>query len=260
MTKESISIKGIIGGLIGGLIASLPWFLMYVYGNFIVAILAVPIALGVDFGYKKFGGKPNEKLPKLIMALTLIVVALMVTLIIPLFLITIKWGYSFDLFYLKEYYLDSFLAIMGDLAISLVFAFLGIGGVLIRAKQEAGLLEAGDDAEIKGETIDVSPYSSQYYKKQLEPVRAAFEELRALSKENAVSKTELREFLETRPNKALFNTARIQTVIRKSHGKYYFCEKAANSWLYRFWSVFSRIMFGVLIFTLGIILIIALNN
>ena len=56
-------ITGIIGAVIGGAIASLPWVLVYVYGNMIVAILAVLIALGAFYGYKLVKGKMGKGLP-----------------------------------------------------------------------------------------------------------------------------------------------------------------------------------------------------
>ena len=50
-------VMGIFGGILGGLIASIPWILMYVYGNMIVQILSVVIAMGVLKGYQMFHGK-----------------------------------------------------------------------------------------------------------------------------------------------------------------------------------------------------------
>lgn len=42
----------IIISLIGGIIGTIPWVLVYVYGNMIVAILAVFIAMAAWKGYK----------------------------------------------------------------------------------------------------------------------------------------------------------------------------------------------------------------
>ena len=66
MNKNESYISGIIGGLIGGLIASIPWILMYVYGNMILSLLAIVIAIGVLKGYQLFKGKVDNKLPIII--------------------------------------------------------------------------------------------------------------------------------------------------------------------------------------------------
>ena len=44
-------LPGIIGALLGGLIASIPWILMYVYGEMMLSLLAIIIALGALKGY-----------------------------------------------------------------------------------------------------------------------------------------------------------------------------------------------------------------
>lgn len=38
-------VLGILGGLLGGIVAAIPWVLMYVYGGYILSILAALIAL-----------------------------------------------------------------------------------------------------------------------------------------------------------------------------------------------------------------------
>ena len=89
-------VLGIIGGLIGGFIASIPWVLMYVYGNMILSLLAILIALGALKGYQIFKGKEDKNLPIFIIIISVIVVTIATLIIIPKLLI-IKDGNSITL-------------------------------------------------------------------------------------------------------------------------------------------------------------------
>ena len=56
-TKTQLSgnyITGIIGLILGGLIATIPWILVYVYGDMMFSVLSVFIAAGEFYGYKLF--------------------------------------------------------------------------------------------------------------------------------------------------------------------------------------------------------------
>ena len=142
----------IIGGIIGGLIASIPWILLYVYANFIVSFLAVPIAMGVSLGYQKLGGPANKALPTIITVKSLIIVAFVATVIIPLLLLHNEgFDASFHNLRLIYEYDEFFWAIMRDLAISLIFVFIGIRGVITKLKQEAGLIDDSTNSDTKEE-------------------------------------------------------------------------------------------------------------
>ena len=56
-------VLGVIGSIIGALIATLPWILMYIYGEMMLSLLAILIAFGAFYGYKLFKGKIDKKLP-----------------------------------------------------------------------------------------------------------------------------------------------------------------------------------------------------
>ena len=60
MNENKSYIKGILGGVIGGIIATIPWILMYVYGEMILSLLAILIAMGVLKGYQLFKGKVDN--------------------------------------------------------------------------------------------------------------------------------------------------------------------------------------------------------
>ena len=52
---------GIIGAIIGGAIGAVPWIIAYIYGNMMIALLAILIAGGAYYGYKLFKGKITKK-------------------------------------------------------------------------------------------------------------------------------------------------------------------------------------------------------
>lgn len=126
---------GIIGALIGGLVTSLPWILMYVYGNMILSLLALPIALGAWKGYQLLKGKEDNKLPYIVAVVSVVCVTVATLVIIPL-LLGVKEGWTFSLDTLESLYnFDEFkTAIIKDYAISVLFTFMGIGGVLGKIK------------------------------------------------------------------------------------------------------------------------------
>ena len=131
---------GIIGGIIGGIVASIPWVLLSVYGNYILSILAALIAMGVVFGYRKLKGPMNRSTPIIVIVLSLVIVVVTTLVIIPLASLG-KEGYEASFYHLQILYesKEYMNALMMDLVISIVFTFLGIGGVISKLKQELQL-------------------------------------------------------------------------------------------------------------------------
>ncbi len=134
--KDNGYLIGILGAFVGGLIASLPWILVYVYGNMILSLLALPIALGAWKGYQMLKGKQDGKLPYIVAAISLLIITLATLVIIPL-LLGVKNGldFSFDILDLLYQSSEFKTAILKDYAISVLFTFLGIGGVLGQIKE-----------------------------------------------------------------------------------------------------------------------------
>ena len=85
--KTGSYLTGIIGAIIGGIIATIPWILVYVYGNMMLSILAAIIAGGEFLGYKICKGKIDKKLPIIIMVIAVIIVMVTTLAIIPALLI-----------------------------------------------------------------------------------------------------------------------------------------------------------------------------
>ncbi len=135
-------VKGIIGGIIGGFVASIPWILMYVYGNMILSILAFIIAFGVNYGYRLLKGEVNKHLP-LIISITSIAIVVVVTLVIIPLLLLQKEGFAANMKNLQILYNSSEYvgAITKDLVISVLFTFLGISGIVRQIKQEVATEE-----------------------------------------------------------------------------------------------------------------------
>lgn len=137
MNEKKGYVTGILGGLIGGFIASVPWILMYVYGNMILSLLAIIIAIGVLKGYQICKGKVDNKLPAIIVVISLLCVTVSTLLIIPLLLLG-KEGLEVSFQNLQTLYAyDEFMAaIMKDFAVSVVFTILGISGVVANVKKQ----------------------------------------------------------------------------------------------------------------------------
>lgn len=239
-------IKGIIGGLIGGLIASLPWIICYVYLEMLWSLLALPIAWGALKGYQLLKGKEDKKLPIIITVISIVVITLVTLVIIPLLLLaqegltpdfeTLKLLYEFEQF--KS-------AIIKDYIFSLLFTILGISGAVSNIK-----------SQIEGNTKNVKLSSiNTVNKEQINQMKEIFVKNGAMDKDNAVDK---KIILEEFNNSLVFNTLTMQQIIRKYKGKYYFSEKAENSFLYRFLLLYGKIMLFVLIITLITIFIISL--
>ena len=144
MNENKSYIKGILGGVIGGIIATIPWILMYVYGEMILSLLAILIAMGVLKGYQLFKGKVDKKLPIIIIVISLLCVTLVV---IPLLLLA-KENLPSNFENLKVLYENETFqtALFKDFAISVVFTALGISGVISNVKKQ---LNEGKSENIK---------------------------------------------------------------------------------------------------------------
>ncbi len=233
MKNISHYVFGIIGGLIGGIIASIPWILLYIYGNMMFSLLAVFIAMGALIGYKLFKGKVDKKLPLIITILSLISVSIVTLVIIPLLLLS-KNDLVVSFENLEWLYQNSEFAsaIMRDYIISLVFTLLGISGVTSQLKR-------GEDPKLFPQNNAVRQEASE----QTSNIKEAFQKLNAMSKENAVPKESILGALSGEENSsATFRTLCTQKIIRKYKKNYYFDEKSERSVLRRFILIYFGIM------------------
>ena len=130
-------ITGVIGAIVGGFIGAVPWILAYIYGNMMIAILAIFIAGGAYFGYKLCKGKVTKKLPIIIMLISIIIVAITSLLIIPIILIHTE-GLNVSIDTIKYLYQNSEFeaGIIRDTVIAVVFTVIGGGVIRAKIKQE----------------------------------------------------------------------------------------------------------------------------
>lgn len=235
---------GIIGGLLGGLLASIPWILMYIYGNMMFSALAIFIGMGSFYGYKWLKGTMNEKLPLIVTILSIVSVSVATLIIIPLLLLE-KNGIEASFENLEWLYQNSEFvsAMLRDYIISVVFTFLGIHGVTTQLR--------------KGKEPKFNLNTSQ--NDTIIPIKALFEKYDAMKKENAVSKDTILNEIEDSNIQNAFRTLCYQKIIRKHKKNYYFDEACERSVFRRFfliyWSIMKWILLFIIIFGLFILFI-----
>lgn len=218
-------LTGTIGAIIGGAIASLPWVLVYVYGNMIVAILAILIALGAFYGYKIAKGKMGKGLPAIIAIVSVAIIVLLTTIVCPLVILA-DLGVDPSFETIQRVYSDEKMtsAIMQDALVSIAFTIVGIAGTI---KSMSMQIKAGAK-DIKFSEQPLSDDYKKYVKEQAEETKKAFDSLGALNSENTAEKKEIiNELVMThnvieRKAKANFQLLYNNGIIKKIKGKYYY--------------------------------------
>lgn len=238
---------GTLGALIGAFVASIPWILMYVYGNMILSALAIIVAIGALKGYQILKGPIDKKLPVVISITSLLAVVVATLIIIPMLLL-IQEGYPATIENLKVLYAyDEFLAgIMQDLIVSIVFTILGISGVVANVNRKIKESKAPLDKISISDSLASAPVNNDQV---VSNVKDVFVKYNAMSKQDAISKeTILQELQEVENGKKSFNTLKTQQIIRRYRGNYYFSEKAEKNFGYRFGLVFIKVLLIMVIF------------
>lgn len=240
--------SGIIGGIIGGFITSIPWALMYVYGNMILSALAIIVAMGVLKGYQIFKGKIDKKLPVFIIVISLLCISVVTLVIIPAMLL-LNEGYTVSinriiLLYENQEFVS---AIIHDYIFSVLFTILGVSGVVANVKKQ---ISTGVTDNIKA-TIPVDELNDD-----VSFIKDAFAKFNAFDKTTAVRKEDILANIEVKNANLVFNQLVGQQIIKKYKGKYYYSETNANSVTRRFFSLFAKsmiIVLGVILVTVTII-------
>lgn len=238
-------VLGILGALLGGFIFTIPWILVYIFGNMLFSILAAFIAYGVLMGYKKLGGEVNINTPKLVTIISIVVIMVTTLIIIPLCLLY-KEGFVVSIHNLQVIYdyPEFRSAIIRDLIISVVFTILGISGVVNKLKSEVDPNFNTNKQNNNSEDIST--------------VKAAFIKYNAMDKYNATSKENI--LREINNNISLFNRLKLQQIIKKSNGNYYFSEKAEKSVLHRFATLYLKVLAIMLIIMALVIAIMVISQ
>ncbi len=258
--KNNKFILGIIGAIIGAFVGTIPWLLIYIFGNYIVALLSIFIAVGSYQGYKITRATMDKKLP-VIVALTSIIAITITNLFIAPLIMLAKEDIGANIENLELIYQDSEFkaAMMHDYIISLLFTIFGISGIVANLNKQikAGATRDEIKLNISNQTLAVTP-------EEMQAIKDIFVKNDALNKNNTLTKEEVIQDLstqitETRANE-VFTTLKTQQIIRKSGGKFYFSEKAQNSNLYRNGKALG-ITFGVIaILIILMVVVIAVSD
>lgn len=254
--KNNKFILGIIGAIIGAFIGTIPWLLVYIFGNHIVAILSIFIAMGGYQGYKITKATMDKKLPVIVALSSIVAITVANLVVAPLIMLAKEdIGASFD--NLEFIYENSEFkaAIAHDYIISLLFTILGISGIVANLNKQIKEGATRDEIKLNVASNDVIAVTPE----ELQAIKDIFVKNDALSKNNTLTKEEVIQDLSTQIPEAraneLFSSLKTQQIIRKSSGKFYFSEKAQNSSLYRIGKVLG-ITFGVTTILLILIVII----
>ena len=210
-------ITGIIGALIGGLIGAIPWILVYIYGNLMIAVLAILIAGGEYFGYKLFRGKITKKLPIIITLLSIVIVSATSLVIIPALLLHTN-GLDVNANMLQILYQDSEFntAIFKDTIIAVIFAILGTSVINANIKKSLN----SNNINTKKENIEDAK------KEAIDKIKPIFIKYNATSKSHTIEKLEISaELSENNINKELFKLLKTLKIVQKEKGRYYYIEE-----------------------------------
>ena len=215
-------VTGIIGAIIGGAIGAVPWIIAYIYGNMMIALLAILIAGGAYYGYKICKGKITKKVTIIITIISIIIVALVTLLIIPVILIHTE-GMNTNLATIQYLYQDEEFtsAIIRDTLIAIVFTAVGVAVVNSSIKKD---LEEG--VTNKEQTPEEFAKETQGAISKIKPI---FEKYNAVSKEHTIDKIELEAELElNKIDKKLLETLQSVEIVKKEKGKFYYNAENEN--------------------------------
>ena len=215
-------ITGIIGAIIGGAIGAVPWIIAYIYGNMMIALLAILIAGGAYYGYKICKGKITKKVTIIITIISIIIVALVTLLIIPVILIHTE-GMNTNLATIQYLYQDEEFTsgIIRDTLIAIIFTAVGVAVVNSSIKKD---LEEG--VTNKEQTPEEFAKEKQEAISKIKPI---FEKYNAVSKEHTIDKIELEAELElNKIDKKLLETLQSVEIVKKEKGKFYYNAENEN--------------------------------
>lgn len=214
MKKSNNYFKSILGGVLGALLFGIPWVLVYVYGGYILSILALLIAFGAFKFYKLFGGIVTKKTGLIITIISLLTVTFLTLVVIPNMLL-LKDGYLINLSNFKILYnsKDFVSSLMRDYAISLVFTGLGISGIIANINKEA---------YIKNTKTEEEYLDNKDSDEQIKEIRKIYEKYNAINKENAIPNSVLFSEMNAINKNLLLNKIINDGLIVKHKGKTYF--------------------------------------
>ena len=250
--KELVKVKnnnfwGFIGAILGGLVASIPWILVYAYGNIMISALAIFIAVGVFYGYKLFGGKITKSLPITLIVISILVDIFTILISIPIFFIhsegadinfsTIKYLYE-ELNFLQGISIDAIIAI--------IFSIFGAGIIAIGIRK---IIKYGEKEKIDYSNLEEV---EKIKIESINKVKPIFKKFNALKEGNGILKDELyAEIEEDTELKKAFKYLKSFGIIKKSKGRFYYYTNLEDKPI----KVKNKINSKIITIIIGIILI-----
>ena len=212
-------ISGIIGATIGGIIGTIPWILVYVFGNMMLSILAAVIAIGEFYGYKLFKGKITKKLPIIMTVIAIIIITIATFLVIPACLLA-QDDYIVNMDNISRLYTysDFTNALIRDYIISLVFTLLGTSIITSNLKRQ---IDSGKE-QITLKNEENSQYVNNMLEEAKKVIKPVFERYGAINEENTMTKDEILAEIEQKDKVTLFNALKSARIIVAKNGRYYY--------------------------------------
>lgn len=236
-------VVGMIGAIIGAVVGAIPWLVVYFKFNIISAYLNFLIPFCSFKGYQIAKGKMNRKIIAIISILSIFITVVFQMLVTPLIMLYHE-GFTVSLQSVAFLYqLPDFKSgIIHDLLIAILFTIFGISYV---AQKIMALINQGHDLST-AKLNDASPIENE----QLAALKEAFETLHATDKNSTISKEELMVQMQDQFDSMSFQRLKTMQIIRKYKGNYYYCNKAEQSILYRFYLLYGRVLIVVVIILL----------
>lgn len=224
--KKGSFILGVVFSLIGGMIATIPWILVYVYGNMMFSALAIIIAIGAFLGYKISKAEMDKRVPVVIAIVSILCVTLSTLIIIPM-LILGQEGYDMTFENLKMLYGFSEFktAIIQDYVVSFFFTILGMSGIVVNLNKQIKAGVSTDDIKIMADNDENNLVNEETIKK----IKETFTKYNAIDKMHTMSKTEVLNEIEDDNKNIMFGYLKNRRIIKKVKGKYYYSEEAEKN-------------------------------
>lgn len=251
---------GIVGALVGAMIGAIPWILMYVFANMMYAILAILIVICSFYGYKITKAKIDKKLPVILSIASFISITVTMFVIIPIcMMVQNNVEVSLETFQFLYSYNDFLTAMIGDYVVSLIFGIVVISGIIINLNKQIKNGVESKDIKIIAQDAANNTFSNE----DIEIVKNAFEKNEALDKKHTITKEliieELERTFEEEKARRIFDYLKVQQIIKKKSGKYFFSEKAQKNTFYRYGLtslktfviviILATVIAGIIIFT-----------
>ncbi len=217
-------ITGIIGAVIGGSIATILWVLVYVELNYILSVLAMLIAFCSLKGYEICKGKMSKGVKPIITIISLVLVVIATLIVIPTLLAN-KNHSTIELLYSSTEFTN---AIFRDLAISILFAVLGITAsypYINKKLIDHGIQVIDPEILAKQEEIkkiELNNKLKPQTKDEIKLIKSAFEKYNAFSKETATSKSNIISEMNDPKSEKIFKKFKSQNIILKNGNNYYY--------------------------------------